>query len=659
MTMCSVEGQSASGSPWQQPMNMISPAQLAFSAMQFLPVPLLVLNNLKTIVLANEAMGRLLGLIEESPACHEASSAVSDMLRGKTLSQIGVDMLQDGRPIWLPWESFLEGLKVEMGAKHTTEPLPLDVSKIQDGAIPKLGDSRMNSPFCISEKIASDSAIDVIVTFKEFNSKTVPKSRRPEYQITAKMIVTIWEVENQQTYYTLTFSNTDLALPYITESRIPVARPSVLQASKRKSIPALDVPSMSSSVQDSSSTSIHVGPVSVSVSSSPFSSFAPPSRLPQSTTPSFLQKVTIIKDALLDNTEMPILAMWKDGSAPVFNKAAKEFFKPSTDENIMDGYDILPRWDMWNEDFTRKLESSEFPISVLLKEQKPFSGWRVGMHNKNTDERVVYDVLGEVLSDDETGEVVGGVVTCRDVTHMAQEITKIKKADEERFKLICDTMPQMVWTTTPDGLHDFFNNRWYDFTGLSPEDSLGLGWKNPFHPDDMAVTTKMWKHSLETGEPYLTEYRCRSKEGEWRWMLGRALPLKNRETGKIEKWFGTCTDVHDTMEAKLAAKRSREQLLSVLTHAQTTIFSVDRNRKVTMLEGALIWNSANDTRSINSESSHDSQRYIGRNIDELFNDLNPKLRKGETPTFLRPIEDLLAGKKASDTVHEHEIGIHI
>ena len=88
-------------------------------------------------------------------------------------------------------------------------------------------------------------------------------------------------------------------------------------------------------------------------------------------------------------------------------------------------------------------------------------------------------------------------------------------------------------------MHDFFNSRWYDYTGLSEEDSLGLGWKHPFHPDDMPETVRRWTHSLWTGEPYVTEYRCRSKEGEWRWMLGRALPFRDPETGKIEKWFGT------------------------------------------------------------------------------------------------------------------------
>jgi PAS domain-containing protein len=82
------------------------------------------------------------------------------------------------------------------------------------------------------------------------------------------------------------------------------------------------------------------------------------------------------------------------------------------------------------------------------------------MNNNRKGTKVVFDILGEIINDPVTGELVAGVITCRDVTSMAQEITHIKESEEERFKLICDTMPQMVWTTTPEGLHDFFNSRW-------------------------------------------------------------------------------------------------------------------------------------------------------------------------------------------------------
>ncbi len=192
---------------------------------------------------------------------------------------------------------------------------------------------------------------------------------------------------------------------------------------------------------------------------------------------------------------------------------------------------------MWTEDFGRQLDPSEHPISVLIRTESPFVGKRCGMQDQD-GQRMVFDVLGEAIRDETTGEFLAGVITCRDVTKITEEIVQIKAHDEERFKMICDTMPQLVWTATPDGLHDFFNNRWYNYTGLSKEESIGLGWKNPFHPEDMAEATRRWKHSLETGEPYVTEYRCRSKEGEWRWFLGRALPLKNKQTDEVEKWFG-------------------------------------------------------------------------------------------------------------------------
>lgn len=180
------------------------------------------------------------------------------------------------------------------------------------------------------------------------------------------------------------------------------------------------------------------------------------------------------------------------------------------------------------------------------------------------------------------------------------------------------------------------------------EDSLGkVNWTKPFHPEDMVETRKVWQHSLRTGEPYVTEYRCRTKEGEWRWMLGRALPLRNSETGKIEKWIGTVTDVHDSIEAKLAARRTRQQLLSVIAHAHVTIFTVDVQRKITMLEGALIENAEMNGRSGNSWC-------LGGSVDDVFNRLHPELPEGQRPDFLTAI-DAIIDRKAGDVLVEHSI----
>lgn len=206
----------------------------------------------------------------------------------------------------------------------------------------------------------------------------------------------------------------------------------------------------------------------------------------------------------------------------------------------------------------------------------------------------------------------------------------------------------MVWTTEKDGFLDFVNSRWIEFTGLSFEESLGPdNWSKPFHPDDMVETSARWQHSLRTGEPYAVEYRCRIQEGGWRWLLGRALPLRNPDTGAIEKWIGTCTDVHDSIMAKLVARRTRQQLLSVIAHAHVTIFTVDLQRKITMLEGALIENTEMNRYSGNSWC-------IGGDVDTVFNRLHPELPEGQRPDFLAAVDEIIE-QKSSDVLVEHSI----
>ncbi|KAK6201753.1 hypothetical protein LQW54_009412 [Pestalotiopsis sp. IQ-011] len=666
-----VSRRSQSGSPFRLELPYISPGQLAFSAMQYLPVPVLVLNNFKTVVLANEAMTRLLGTVTDDTDLQDVPFIV-DSLRGQTLPQIGIDMLQDGRPVWVSWDGLFDSLVAD-GLTKAADVLPED-DRMNEG---NLGSAtpRVKSPGPGAENTVdsdgtanpagkcgttpNNSVIEVIIS-----SKTIRQGsrRKIEHHSHAKMIINIFEIDEQQTYFTLTFTNTKTPTASIpVQKKVPRSSATSLEAADKKSISHSNPPSVGSS-HDSNSPSMRISPSAVSMSSSPFPPMGPPSRSLNTSTPSLFQKMTTIKDALLDNTRMPILAMWKDGSAPVMNAAARELFvDQDASMKDSDGFDLLREWLVFDEDFERQYEESEFPIAVLLRTGEPFTGMRVGMLNKQLDKKIIYDVLGEVIKDPITGEMLAGVITCQDVTHMAQEITTIKEQDEERFKLICDTMPQMVWTTTPEGMHDFFNSRWYDYTGLAPEESLGFGWKNPFHPDDMPVTARRWKHSLETGDPYYTEYRCLSKHGEWRWMIGRALPLRNKQTGKIEKWFGTCTDAHESMETKAAAKRMRQQLLSVLSHAQTTIFSVDRNRKITMLEGALIWNSLKQKKQHDEDSSDDdlyALKYVGLNVEDVFNDLNPKIRRGEVPAFLNPLHAMLDGKLKRDLTQEHEIDGH-
>lgn len=141
-------------------------------------------------------------------------------------------------------------------------------------------------------------------------------------------------------------------------------------------------------------------------------------------------------------------------------------------------------------------------------------------------------------------------------------------ASEAAFRVLTDAMPQMVWSTQPDGNHDYFNAQWYAFTGVPKGSTDGEEWNGMFHPDDQENAWSKWRHSLATGEPYEIEYRLRRHDGTYRWTLGRALPV--REDGRIVRWIGTCTDIH---EAKADAEQN-EVLNRELSHRIKNIFAV-------------------------------------------------------------------------------------
>ncbi|MCP3136037.1 GAF domain-containing protein [Pyxidicoccus xibeiensis] len=115
---------------------------------------------------------------------------------------------------------------------------------------------------------------------------------------------------------------------------------------------------------------------------------------------------------------------------------------------------------------------------------------------------------------------------------------------EDVVHQIAESIPQLIWITRPDGYHEYYNQRWYEYTGLTPEQTEGTGWRRAFHPDDLVEAGRRWEHSLRTGEPYEVEYRCRRHDGVWRWFLGRAHPVRD-EQGRVRRWFGTCTDIDD------------------------------------------------------------------------------------------------------------------
>ena len=115
---------------------------------------------------------------------------------------------------------------------------------------------------------------------------------------------------------------------------------------------------------------------------------------------------------------------------------------------------------------------------------------------------------------------------------------------EARYRAIIDSIDQMIWSALPNGYHDYFNHRWYEYTGVPAGSTDGEGWNDIFHPDDQNRAWEVWHRCMAAGTPYHIEYRLRHRSGEYRWVLGRAQPVRN-DSGAIVRWYGSCTDIHD------------------------------------------------------------------------------------------------------------------
>ncbi len=156
-----------------------------------------------------------------------------------------------------------------------------------------------------------------------------------------------------------------------------------------------------------------------------------------------------------------------------------------------------------------------------------------------------------------------------------------------RFRALADAMPQIVWTANPDGRLDYYNQRWFDYTGLTLAQTEGWGWQPVLHPDDVQRCVERWSAAVASGEPYEIEYRFRrGADGAYRWHLGRALPVHDA-LGQIVKWFGTCTDIDDQKRLADELRASRDQLRALFAGVHDAIVMRDaRGRLVLANEAA-------------------------------------------------------------------------
>ena len=158
---------------------------------------------------------------------------------------------------------------------------------------------------------------------------------------------------------------------------------------------------------------------------------------------------------------------------------------------------------------------------------------------------------------DDADNVVGWLATVTDITERKQAEEKLHQS-EQRFRILSNTVPSLVWSTSPDGTIQHVNEHWHTYTGLSFEESIS-NWQQLLHPEDAERVMAGWNHALVTApDEYLMEVRYRRNDGKYRWFQSRAIPARD-ENGTVTGWYGVTTDIHDRYEREA-------ELESIINH---------------------------------------------------------------------------------------------
>jgi PAS domain S-box-containing protein len=260
------------------------------------------------------------------------------------------------------------------------------------------------------------------------------------------------------------------------------------------------------------------------------------------------EEAALLLAAIVDSSDDAIISKDLTGTITSWNKGAERLFGYTAAETIGKSITIL------------------IPPERLAEEPQILSrlqrGERVD-HFETIRRRKDGTLLNISLTispvKDSKGKIIGASKIARDITERKRAEAALH-ASETRFRQLADSMPQMVWTARPDGYLDYFNERWYEFTGYERDGFGDTSWAPVVHPDDLERCYEGWYASVRSGEPYQMENRFWDRgEKRWRWFMARALPVRD-QTHNIVKWFGTWTDIDDQKRVEDELRRANQDL---------------------------------------------------------------------------------------------------
>jgi PAS domain S-box-containing protein len=260
------------------------------------------------------------------------------------------------------------------------------------------------------------------------------------------------------------------------------------------------------------------------------------------------EQAVFLLSAIVDSSDDAIVSKNLDGIITSWNKGAERLFGYTAEETVGKSILILIPED-------RIAEETEI-LSRLKR------GLRVD-HFETIRRRKDGSLLDISLTispvKDAQGTIVGASKIARDITERKRAQAALL-ASETRFRQLADAMPHIIWTARPDGYLDYYNERWYEFTGFERDTFGEASWEPIVHPADLAACRDSWHGAVQSGKPYEIEYRLWDRHGRsWRWFMGRALPVRDG-SGEIVKWFGSCTDIDAQKRVEDDLRRANQDL---------------------------------------------------------------------------------------------------
>jgi PAS domain S-box-containing protein len=189
------------------------------------------------------------------------------------------------------------------------------------------------------------------------------------------------------------------------------------------------------------------------------------------------------------------------------------------------------------------------------------SGGRGGLHDEALGAEIVRAkvwVRGGVPPAQALIEQQAALLVDAERREHQHRLTELQLTSERRYRTLAEAVPHIVWTTRSDGSIDYFNQRRFEYTGVSVAHAAG-SWEGSVHPDDVSTCTAAWQDALRTGQMFQAECRLRrASDGAHRWHLGRAIPERG-PTGQIVSWLGTFTDIEEQKRAQAVLAELRQR----------------------------------------------------------------------------------------------------